>query len=382
MAEQISLETLAQRKNMQTAPVKQTETLSQVEAQIEELTPEQRSRVNEIKESIDLMDSQSAVQFGVGAQRNISGFADNILTQVRSKDSGYVGELMSELMLKVKDVGVDKLGEESFLDKIPVLRDASRSLKKFMQRYETLEVQIDRIEGELDKARMELLKDIGMFDGLYEKNLDYFRELQIYIAAGEEKIQEIRSETIPALRQQAQAKGDPMSAQLVADFEDTVNRFEKKVHDLKLSRTIALQTAPQIRLIQNNDKLLVDKIQTALLNTIPLWKSQIVIALGLSRQQSALKMQREVSDTTNTLLKKNAELLKQNTIDVAKESQRGIVEIETLKKVNADLIETIQETIKIQQAGRTARRNAETELAGIENQLKAVLLEAGDRKQG
>ena len=382
MAEQISLETLAQRKNMQTAPVKQTETLSQVEAQIEELTPEQRSRVNEIKESIDLMDSQSAVQFGVGAQRNISGFADNILTQVRSKDSGYVGELMSELMLKVKDVGVDKLGEESFLDKIPVLRDASRSLKKFMQRYETLEVQIDRIEGELDKARMELLKDIGMFDGLYEKNLDYFRELQIYIAAGEEKIQEIRSETIPALRQQAQAKGDPMSAQLVADFEDTVNRFEKKVHDLKLSRTIALQTAPQIRLIQNNDKLLVDKIQTALLNTIPLWKSQIVIALGLSRQQSALKMQREVSDTTNTLLKKNAELLKQNTIDVAKESQRGIVEIETLKKVNADLIETIQETIKIQQDGRTARRNAETELAGIENQLKAVLLEAGDRKQG
>ncbi len=382
MAEQISLETLAQRKNMQTAPVKQTETLSQVEAQIEELTPEQRSRVNEIKESIDLMDSQSAVQFGVGAQRNISGFADNILTQVRSKDSGYVGDLMSELMLKVKDVGVDKLGEESFLDKIPVLRDASRSLKKFMQRYETLEVQIDRIEGELDKARMELLKDIGMFDGLYEKNLDYFRELQIYITAGEEKIQEIRRETIPALRQQAQAKGDPMSAQLVADFEDTVNRFEKKVHDLKLSRTIALQTAPQIRLIQNNDKLLVDKIQTALLNTIPLWKSQIVIALGLSRQQSALKMQREVSDTTNALLKKNAELLKQNTIDVAKESQRGIVEIETLKKVNADLIETIQETIKIQQDGRTARRNAEAELAGIENQLKAVLLEAGDRKQG
>ena len=382
MAEQISLETLAQRKNMQTAPVKQTETLSQVEAQIEELTPEQRSRVNEIKESIDLMDSQSAVQFGVGAQRNISGFADNILTQVRSKDSGYVGDLMSELMLKVKDVGVDKLGEESFLDKIPVLRDASRSLKKFMQRYETLEVQIDRIEGELDKARMELLKDIGMFDGLYEKNLDYFRELQIYITAGEEKIQEIRRETIPALRQQAQAKGDPMSAQLVADFEDTVNRFEKKVHDLKLSRTIALQTAPQIRLIQNNDKLLVDKIQTALLNTIPLWKSQIVIALGLSRQQSALKMQREVSDTTNALLKKNAELLKQNTIDVAKESQRGIVEVETLKKVNADLIETIQETIKIQQDGRTARRNAEAELAGIENQLKAVLLEAGDRKQG
>ena len=380
MAGQISLEALAQRKNMQSESLAQPETPAQIESQIEKLTPEQRNRVNELKESIDLMDSQAAIQYGVGAQRNISSFADNILTQIRSKDSGHVGDMMSELMIKVKDVGVDKLGEESFLDKIPLLKDASRSVRKFMQRYETLEVQIDRIEGELDKARMELLKDIGMFDGLYEKNLDYFRELQVYIVAGEEKIREIRTETIPALREQAQAKGDPMSAQLVTDFEDTVNRFEKKVHDLKLSKTIAIQTAPQIRLIQNNDKLLVDKIQTAVLNTIPLWKSQIVIALGLSRQQSALKMQREVSDTTNALLRKNAELLKQNTIEVAKESERGIVDIETLKKVNADLIETIEETIKIQQEGRTARQNAEAELAGIESQLKNVLLEARGAK--
>ncbi len=380
MAEQISLKALAQRKNAQAAVLAQPETPAQIESQIEELTPEQKIRVNELKESIDLMDSQASIQYGVGAQRNISSFADNILTQIRSKDSGYVGDMMSELMLKVKDVGVDKLGEESFLDKIPLLKDASRSIRKFMQRYETLEVQIDRIEGELDKARMELLKDIGMFDGLYEKNLDYFRELQVYIVAGEEKIQEIRTETLPALREQAQAKGDPMSAQLVTDFEDTVNRFEKKIHDLKLSKTIAIQTAPQIRLLQNNDKLLVDKIQTAVLNTIPLWKSQIVIALGLSRQQSALKMQREVSNATNALLKKNAELLKQNTIDVAKESERGIVDIETLKKVNADLIETIEETIKIQQEGRTARQNAETELAGIENQLKNVLLETRGAK--
>ena len=384
MAEQISLEALAQRKSMQAAPAAQPGSAAQIEtkieAQIEMLTPEQKKRVSEIRDSIDLMDSQAAVQYGAGAQRNISGFADNILTQIRSKDSGYVGDMMSELMLKVKDVGVDKLGEKSLLDRIPGFKDVSRSLKKFMQRYETLEVQIDRIEGELDKARMELLKDIGMFDSLYEKNLEYFRELQVYIVAGEEKIQEIRTETLPSLREQAREKGDPMSAQLVTDFEDTVNRFEKKVHDLKLSKTIAIQTAPQIRLIQNNDKLLVEKIQTAVLNTIPLWKSQIVIALGLSRQQSALKMQREVSDTTNALLKKNAELLKQNTIDVAKESERGIVDIETLKKVNADLIETIEETIKIQQEGRTARQNAETELAGIESQLKNVLLEARGTK--
>ena len=346
------------------------------------LTPEERKKVNAIKESLDLTDSQACIQYGTGAQRNISDFSESILSAVRNKDSGYVGDMMSELMLKVKDVGVDKLGEKSLLDRIPGFKDVSRSLKKFMQRYETLEVQIDRIEGELDKARMELLKDIGMFDSLYEKNLEYFRELQVYIVAGEEKIQEIRTETLPSLREQAREKGDPMSAQLVTDFEDTVNRFEKKVHDLKLSKTIAIQTAPQIRLIQNNDKLLVEKIQTAVLNTIPLWKSQIVIALGLSRQQSALKMQREVSDTTNALLKKNAELLKQNTIDVAKESERGIVDIETLKKVNADLIETIEETIKIQQEGHTARQSAETELAGIENQLKAVLLEARNRKQG
>ena len=195
------------------------------------------------------------------APREISRVRDNILTQIRSKDSGYVGDMMSELMLKVKDVGVDKLGEKSLLDRIPGFKDVSRSLKKFMQRYETLEVQIDRIEGELDKARMELLKDIGMFDSLYEKNLEYFRELQVYIVAGEEKIQEIRTETLPSLREQAREKGDPMSAQLVTDFEDTVNRFEKKVHDLKLSKTIAIQTAPQIRLIQNNDKLLVERFR-------------------------------------------------------------------------------------------------------------------------
>ena len=219
-----------------------------------------------------------------------------------------------------------------------------------------------------------MLKDITMFDGLYEKNLEYFHELQIYIVAGEEKLKELRETTLPKLHAQAAAKGDPMSAQLVRDFEDTVNRFEKKIHDLKLSKTIAIQTAPQIRLIQNNDKMLVDKIQTAVLSTIPLWKSQIVIALGLHRQETVLKMQQSVSDATNTLLIKNAELLKQNSIEVARESERGIVDLETLKKVNADLIATIEETIKIQQEGRAARKNAEVELAGIEQQLKQTLL--------
>ena len=342
-------------------------------AQVEELSPEQKARVEEVKNSIDLMDSQAALQYGVGAQRNISSFSDNILTQVRSKDSGYVGELMSDLVLKVKEVDVDGL-DEGFWDKLPFLKNASRAVKKFMQRYEKLEVQIDRIEQQLDQARMQMLKDITMFDGLYEKNLEYFQELQIYIAAGEEKLKELQETTLPQLHAEAAAKGDAMSAQVVRDFEDTVNRFEKKIHDLKLSKTIAIQTAPQIRLIQNNDKMLVDKIQTAVLSTIPLWKSQIVIALGLHRQESVLKMQRSVSDATNTLLTKNAELLRQNSTEVAKESERGIVDLETLKKVNADLISTIEETIKVQQEGRIARQNAEAELAGIEEQLKQTLL--------
>ncbi len=374
MAQEISLETLAGAKAREALSGKTDGQPVVEDIQEEKLSPEQLARVEKIKNSIDLTDSQTALQYGVGAQRSIAGFADSILSQVRSKDSGYVGELMSDLVIKVKDVGVDKLNEDSFADKIPFFRTASRSLKKFMQRYEDLEVQIGRIEGELEKARMEMLKDVAMFDGLYEKNLEYFQELQIYIAAGEEKLKELREETIPRLREQAGQKGDPMSAQLVSDFEDTVNRFEKKVHDLKLSRTIAIQTAPQIRLIQNNDKLLVDKIQTAVLNTIPLWKSQIVIALGLHRQNKALKIQREVTDTTNRLLEKNSELLRQNTVETAREAERGIADLDTLKKVNSNLIATIEDAIKIQQEGRTARQNAETELISIEEKLKQTLL--------
>ena len=379
MAQEISLEALARARGEQQNTEPEPAVIGE-SASIETLTPEQLARVEEIKNSIDLMDSQATLQYGVGAQRNISGFADNILSQVRSKDSGYVGELMSDLVVKVKDVGVDKLNEDSFTDKIPFLKTASRSLKKFVQRYEDLEVQIGRIEGELDKARMQMLKDVAMFDGLYEKNLEYFQELQIYIAAGEEKLKELREETLPNLRRQAQEKGDPMSAQLVSDFEDTVNRFEKKIHDLKLSKTIAIQTAPQIRLIQNNDKVLIDKIQTAILSTIPLWKSQIVIALGLHNQEKTLKIQREVTDTTNRLLEKNSELLRQNTVGTAKEAERGIADLETLKKVNSNLIATIEDTIKIQREGRAARQNAEAELVQIEERLKQTLLTV--REQG
>ena len=337
------------------------------------LTDEERKRVDSIKENLNLMDGQACLQFGTPAQRNISDFADSILNTVRSKDSGYVGELLQQLITDIKDADLSGTEDGGFLEKIPILGRVKNNLERLKARYEKLEVQIGQIEGKLDQAKMEMLKDIGMFDMMYEKNLEYFRELNLYIIAGEERIAELRREDIPGLRSQAAASSDLMAAQLVHDLEENVNRFEKKVHDLKLSRTIAVQTAPQIRLIQNNDKLLVDKIQTAVLNTIPIWKSQIVIALGLSRQQKVLDLNREISRTTNELLRRNSELLKTNTIETAKETERSVVDVETLKKTNEDLIFAIEETISIQEEGRAKRQEAEREIGRLEEELKNML---------
>ena len=339
-----------------------------------QFTQEDREKAASIKENLDLMDSQACLQFGTAAQRSIAEFTDQILSQVRAKDSGYVGELLGELLAELKEVDVTDPGnDEGFLAKVPFLKSAKNKAEKLISRYEVLKVQVDRIEAKLEQARMEMLKDIGMFDMMYEKNLEYFRNLNLYIAAGEEKIEELQREELPRLRKEAADSGDPMAAQLVHDFEENAGRFEKKIHDLKLSRTIAIQTAPQIKLIQNNDKLLVDKIQTATLNTIPIWKSQIVIALGLGKQQKVLKLNQEISETTNELLARNAQLLKTNTVETAREAQRGVVDVETLKKTNQDLIETIRETLRIQQEGRKKRREAEAELTRLEDQLKEAL---------
>lgn len=350
------------------------EEIEQVTKQTELISPEERKRIDEIKNSIDLTNSQTSVQFGINAQRNIAEFSDNILSNIRSKDSGYVGDLLSNLVVKVKSFDITSNDKGSFVKRIPIIGSLVGSAKSMMAEYDKLSVQIDKIQGELDKARMSMLKDIVMFDTMYERNLEYFKELQLYIKAGEEKIIELQQQTIPKLRMEAANSQNQMAVQVVSDFENAVSRFEKKVHDLKLSKTIAIQTAPQIRLIQNNDKVLVDKVQSAIYNTIPLWKSQIVIALGLSRQQKVLQMQREVTDTTNELLRRNAEMLKQNTIETAKETERGIVDIETVKKVNEDLILTIEETIKIQKEGRERRKAAEVELLQIEDKLKQTLL--------
>ena len=339
-----------------------------------QFTQEDREKAASIKENLDLMDSQACLQFGTAAQRSIAEFTDQILSQVRAKDSGYVGELLGELLAELKEVDVTDPGnDEGFLAKIPFLKSAKNKAEKLISRYEVLKVQVDRIEAKLEQARMEMLKDIGMFDMMYEKNLEYFRNLNLYIAAGEEKIEELQRGELPRLRKEAADSGDPMAAQLDHDIEENAGRFEKKIHDLKLSRTIAIQTAPQIKLIQNNDKLLVDKIQTATLNTIPIWKSQIVIALGLGKQQKVLKLNQEISETTNELLARNAQLLKTNTVETAREAQRGVVDVETLKKTNQDLIETIRETLRIQQEGRKKRREAEAELTRLEDQLKEAL---------
>lgn len=339
------------------------------------LPAEKKARVDEIVKTINIEDSQFVLQYGVGAQSSIANFSDSILEQVRAKDAGYVGEVLTGLMFKVKELDVDSLSESgSFLSKIPLIGDLVDSVHRFVARYEKLSSEIEKIVDELDKARMQLLKDIGVLDRLFDKNLEYLQELDLFIVAGTAKLQDLQNNVLPAMKVQVDASGDVLQAQQYNDLAQLVTRFEKKIHDLKLSRTVALQSLPQIRLIQNNDEALVEKIQSSILNTIPLWKNQIVIGISLFRQKKALQLQKEVTDVTNDLLEKNAELLKSNSVDIAKETERGIVDIETLKKVNADLISTIEETIKIQQEGRNKRQAAEVEIKKIEQDLRDKLV--------
>jgi uncharacterized protein YaaN involved in tellurite resistance len=343
------------------------------EVSLNDLTPDQKQKVEQIAASIDINDSQGIIQYGVGAQSNISTFADNVLEQVKAKDAGDVGKTLTDLMLTVKDLDVESLSSESFMSKIPLLGNLVAGAKRFIAQYQSIEHHIEEITDELTKARMQLLKDITLLDALYEKNKEYMKELELFILAGEIKLKELQEKTLPELKAKAEASKDTLDAQKVQDLSQMINRFEKKIHDLKLSRMISIQTLPQVRLIQNNDQLLVEKIQSSILNTIPLWKNQVVIAISLFRQKKALELQKEVSATTNDLLTKNADLLKTSSIDIAKESEKGIVEIETLKKVHESLISTIDETLKIQAEGRTKRAQAEVEITKLENDLKAKL---------
>lgn len=346
-----------------------------IERKVMNLSPEDRDKVDKIKKEINLMDSGLAINYGVGAQKALSEFSGSILTNVRNKDSGEVGQLLTELMVEVKSLEINELGEKKgFFSNLPFVKDGKKKMDVILAKYDSVDGSIEKIQDRLDTARTDLVRDITVFDQLYDKNFQYFKDIQAYIIAGEEVIADTKDNVLPRLREEAAISGDQMDAQLVRDFEDTVNRFEKKVYDLKLSKAMAIQAAPQIRLIQNNDKLLVDKIQTAILNTIPLWKSQVLIAIGLQNQDQALKLQREISDTTNELLRKNSQMLRENTKEVLKESERGIIDLETLKVVNRDLIKTLEEGILIQRDGRKKRLEAERDLAQLEDQLRAALL--------
>lgn len=346
-----------------------------IERKVMTLSPEDREKVDKIKSEINLMDSSLSINYGVGAQKALSEFSGSILTNVRNKDSGEVGKLLTELMVEVKSLEINELGEKKgIFSNLPFVKDGKKKMDVLLAKYDSVDGSIEKIQDRLDTARTDLVRDITVFDQLYDKNFLYFKDIQAYIVAGEEVIADTKDNVLPRLRNEAAESGDQMDAQLVKDFEDTLNRFEKKVYDLKLSKAMAIQAAPQIRLIQNNDKLLVDKIQTAMLNTIPLWKSQVLIAIGLQNQDQALKLQREISDTTNELLRKNSKMLRENTKEVLKESERGIVDLETLKVVNQDLIKTLEEGILIQRDGRKKRLEAERDLAQLEDQLRAALL--------
>ena len=359
-------------------PVEPAKEIAKVTQQIETLTPEEKAKVQSIKDAIDLTDSSTPLSFGAPAQKEIAQFSDSILSKVRAKDSGEVGTLLNDLVSKVKGFDVTKKND-SFLSNLPIIGSLVSKADDVMQGYEKLSTQVEKIQAGLENSKVKMMEDVVMFDTLYQKNLDYFKDLQLYIRAGEEKLDEMRTTTLPKLRAQASESGDPMAVQVVNDFEQSVDRFEKKIHDLKLSKTLAIQTAPQIRLIQNNDRVLIDRVQSAIYHTIPLWKNQMVIALGLTRQKEVIELQRAVSDATNDLLRRNAEMLKQNSIDTAKANERGIVDIDTVKKVNEDLISTIEETLRIQHEGRQKRQAAEKELVAIEGRLKDALLKNATR---
>ena len=360
------------------AAVEPTQEIEKVTQQIEKLTPAEMQKVQSIKDSINLMDTSTPLSYGAPAQKEIAQFSDSILSKVRAKDSGEVGTLLNDLVAKVKGFDVTKKND-SFFSNLPIIGSIVSKADDMMQGYEKLSTQVDKIQAGLENSKVKMMEDIVMFDTLYQKNLSYFKDLQLYIRAGEEKLEEMRTITLPKLRAQASESGDPMAVQVVNDFEQSVDRFEKKIHDLKISKTLAIQTAPQIRLIQNNDRVLIDRVQSAIYHTIPLWKNQMVIALGLTRQKETIELQRAVTDATNDLLRRNAEMLKQNSIDTAKANERGIVDIETVKKVNEDLISTIEETLRIQSEGRQRRQAAERELVAIEGRLKDALLKNANR---
>ena len=336
-----------------------------------ELTEEEKKMVDQFVDKIEISNSNSILQYGVGAQKKISDFSQVALNEVRTKDLGEIGDILSRVVFQLKNFedGEEKKGVFGFFKK------GKDKVTQMKINYENAENNIDEMCNILEHHQVQLLKDIAMLDRMYDINRTYFKELYMYILAGKKKLKKLEKEDIPKLQERAKETNNPQDAQELKDFVDLCNRFEKKLHDLELTKMISLQMAPQIRLIQNNDSLMAEKIQSTLINTIPLWKNQMVLSLGVAHATEAAKVQREVTDMTNELLRKNSEILKTSTMETAKESERGFVDIETLKATNESLISTLDEILNIQTEGRQKRREAEIELRNIENQLKEKLID-------
>ena len=344
----------------------------------DELSQEEKKVIDDFNEQIDVTDSTQILQFGSAAQNKISEFSDQILEGVKTKDTGEVGNLLANLVGQIKNFDTSLDENAGFFKRL--FGGVKRSADTIMAKYSKIETNIDSIEKELNKSQIMLLKDVSMFDEMYDRNLEYFKEISLYIIAGEKKLDELKTKVLPELKKKAEETKEQLDVQKVQDMEAIINRFEKKIYDLKTTRIISIQMAPQIRLLQNNDSELVEKIQSSITNTIPLWKNQIVLALGITNAKKALEEQKAVTDLTNEMLTKNSETLKQGTIDIAKESERAIVDIETLKKTNQDLIETLDSVIKIHEEGRANRAKAEEELKQIEKELKEKILEINIQK--
>ena len=351
---------------------KKEEVLPKKQTQKEEvpvLTPEEQKMVNDFAAKIDIENTNQILQYGAGTQKKMADFSDTALENVKTQDLGEIGELISNVVGELKDFDVQEEGKF-----FGFFRKQTSKIENLKNKYDKAQANVEKITDSLQQHQVRLMKDSAMLDKMYEQNLNYFKELTMYILAGKKKLEETRNGKLAEMKNKAALSGLPEDAQAARDLDEKCSRFEKKLHDLELTRTIAMQTAPQIRLIQNNDTVMVEKIQTTIVNTIPLWKSQMVLALGIAHSAEAAQAQRQVTDITNELLRKNAETLHMATVETAKESERGIVDLETLQKTNADLIQTLDDVMRIQMEGRQKRQAAEMEMHRMEEELKRKLL--------
>ena len=352
---------------------KKEEVLPKKQTQKEEvpvLTPEEQKMVNDFAAKIDIENTNQILQYGAGTQKKMADFSDTALENVKTQDLGEIGELISNVVGELKDFDVQEEGKF-----FGFFRKQTSKIENLKNKYDKAQANVEKITDSLQQHQVRLMKDSAMLDKMYEQNLNYFKELTMYILAGKKKLEETRNGKLAEMKNKAALSGLPEDAQAARELDEKCSRFEKKLHDLELTRTIAMQTAPQIRLIQNNDTVMVEKIQTTIVNTIPLWKSQMVLALGIAHSAEAAQAQRQVTDITNELLRKNAETLHMATVETAKESERGIVDLETLQKTNADLVQTLDDVMRIQMEGRQKRQAAEMEMHRMEEELKRKLLE-------